>query len=75
MADLRITYGRQSDRAYIYFSEASTQAAESRICAEVGDPVEVIVDYDQSGVLLGIEILQASRLLSRGLLDQAEEIA
>lgn len=72
MPNLKITHDPKTDRAYIYLRNGVTKPEESRICAEVGEPVEIIVDFDRSGRLLGIEVLNASRLMPPRLLEQAE---
>ena len=73
MVNVRITYHEESDIAYIVFNGELPRAVdESRICEELGDPVETILDSDKSGRLIGIEVRNANRRLPPGLLGQAE---
>ncbi|MFF5370137.1 DUF2283 domain-containing protein [Streptomyces sp. NPDC013187] len=74
MADVRVTYDRTVDAAYLYFTDpqARPQAARMYPC----DPVEVggviNIDFDDRGRVIGIEVLAASSKLPKHLLDSAE---
>ena len=73
MVNIRITYHQESDTAYIVLNgELPRTVDESRICEEIGDPVETILDLDRSGRLIGIEVRGATRRLPEGLLVDAE---
>jgi uncharacterized protein YuzE len=73
MVNIRITYHQESDVAYIVLNgELPRTVEESRICEEIGDPVETILDSDKSGQLIGIEIRNATRRLPLELLADAE---
>ena len=73
MAKIRITYHQESDIAYIVLNgELPRTVDESRICEEIGDPVETILDLDRSGRLIGIEVRNATRRLPAELLVDAE---
>jgi uncharacterized protein YuzE len=73
MANIRITYHQESDVAYIFLNgDAPRPVDESRICEELGDPVETILDSDQAGRLIGIEVRNAARRLPAGILIDAE---
>ena len=73
MPNLRITYDPDSDIAYFMLdSEALQKVGESRICEEVGDPVQTILDMDELGRVTGIEIRNASSRLPERLLRKAE---
>lgn len=73
MANIRITYQQDSDVAYIVLNgELPRTVDESRICEEIGDPVETILDLDKSGRIIGIEVRNATRRLPEGLLVDAE---
>lgn len=72
MTNLRITYERETDIAYIILNGERPHIEESRICEEMGDPVETILDLDPSGQLTGIEVRNASRRLPERLLLDAE---
>jgi uncharacterized protein YuzE len=70
---MRVTYDRVADAAYIRLRNEIRpgQVAKQYHC----DPVEVRgminLDFDSEGRLLGIEILDAKRLLPQELLDEA----
>ncbi|GAA2295302.1 hypothetical protein GCM10010234_41460 [Streptomyces hawaiiensis] len=74
MADVRVTYDRTVDAAYVYFThpQVRAQAAHMYPC----DPVEVggvlNIDFDDKGRVIGIEVLAASSKLPKYLLDSAE---
>lgn len=73
---MRVTYDRSANAAYIYLvpTIANGQIAKTYAC----DPIEIVgqinLDFDASGQLLGIEVLDADRLLSEELLKEAEII-
>jgi uncharacterized protein YuzE len=70
---MRITYDRRADAAYIDLlrDDSEGNVAKTYCC----DPQEVNgqihLDFDGSGRLVGIEVLDASRLLPEGLLVAA----
>ena len=73
MAELRITYQEANDIAYIHFTDRTPPTVnESRVCEEVGDPVETVIDMDEAGRVIGIELYYASRRLPEHLLLAAE---
>jgi len=73
MVNIRITYHQESDTAYIVLNgELPRTVDESRICEEIGDPVETILDLDRLGRLIGIEVRSATRRLPAELLVDAE---
>jgi len=71
---MKITYDRSADAAYIYLAVFQGQVGKMYAC----DPIEVggqiNLDFDLSGRLLGIEVLDASHKLPRELLEAAEII-
>ena len=72
---MKITYDRSVDAAYIYLVSEITagQVVKTYPCdpSEVGGQINL--DFDSSGKLLGIEVLDASKKLSEALLKQARE--
>ena len=73
MPNLRMSYDRESDVAYLMLNdEAPRKVDASRICDEVGDPVQTILDMDERGRLTGIEVRNASSRLPERLLREAE---
>lgn len=68
---MRFEYDKQADAAYIYLEEhVADGQAEKTI--ELND--DIILDFDKSGKLLGIEILSASKVLHQKSLLGAKSI-
>ena len=74
--DIRVTFDRKANAAYVYLvSQGPGQVAET--CADVGPPhVEGMInlDFDKSGRLIGVEVLNATRVLPDELLKKAERL-
>ncbi|MGW1715812.1 DUF2283 domain-containing protein [Streptomyces sp. NPDC002156] len=76
MADVRVTYDQKADAAYVYFADPKKHLNVARMypC----DPIDVggmiNLDFDESGRLVGIEVLAASSKLPQYLLDVAERL-
>ena len=68
---MRVTYDRASNAVYIYLKERSQECkvAKTYLC----DPIEVNgqinLDFDGNNVLIGIEVLDADKMLPEELLD------
>lgn len=80
MAEVRVTYDREADAAYVYFVDP-VQAANlepKSAYTYVGEPDDVDgmfnLDFDEEGRLIGIEILGARSKLPTYLLDAAERL-
>jgi uncharacterized protein YuzE len=62
---MRVTYDRESDAAYIYLTPVGVEhsAAFTYACdpGEVNGQIQL--DFNKDGQLIGIEVLDASRLL------------
>lgn len=71
---MRVTYDASVDAAYIYLAGDGIGAGEVEFTYAC-DPNEVggmiHLDFDKSGVLLGVEVLAASKLLPKQLLQEA----
>lgn len=70
---VRVTYDPSADAAYIYISD-TIRAGEVDVTyacdpSEVGGMIHL--DFDHNGVLLGMEVLGASKLLPRPTLEEA----
>jgi uncharacterized protein YuzE len=68
---LRVTYDPEANAAYIYFvPEIKFGGVARTVPVDGGDhPWMVNLDVDSEGRLLGIEVLDARRLLPVALLD------
>ena len=73
MAELRVTYDGRADAAYIHLKHIGNGEVFGTRDLDPYD-WDIHVDFDEGDVLLGIEVLNASRRLPAGLLAQAERI-
>lgn len=72
---MKHTYDRVADAAYIEFVDVTPGEAAVQQEVPVGDTDStIIMDFDQNGFLLGMEILGASAILRDDLLAAAEDI-
>ncbi|ROO52139.1 uncharacterized protein YuzE [Micromonospora sp. Llam0] len=75
MAEFRVTYDAKADAAYIYLGEVGPSGVASMYPC---DPIRVggmiNLDFDDSGRLVGVEVLGAASKLPRTLIDQAERV-
>ena len=70
---MRMTYDPDADAAYIFVSEISRESSDFETCGpDVVDGAAIILAYDTSHHLIGVEILGASLLLGPDSLDTAE---
>jgi len=73
---MMITYDKSADAVYIYLAYPIAPGAVKGTCPcdvlETG--VQVNLDFDDSGKILGIEILDASVRLPKELLEEAKII-
>ncbi|MEW2115292.1 DUF2283 domain-containing protein [Streptomyces sp. NPDC005474] len=76
MADIKVTYDRQANAAYISFAEPESRPAVARMypCdpTEVGGMINL--DFDEKGLLIGVEVLAARSKLPEYLLDAADRL-
>jgi len=66
---MRIEHDKEVDAAYIYATE-SIGDREAVKTIELNE--NIILDFDKDDNLLGIEVLNASKVLSRDILIQAQ---
>lgn len=70
---MRVTYDPEADAAFVYLTEIGTGgAASSAILDREIREGAVIAVFDHDDKLVGIEVLGASRVLPREVLDAAE---
>lgn len=72
---MRVTLDRAADAAYIYLTSGEQDVAKTLPLAPIHACGHMInLDFDASGRLIGIELLDASKGLPADLLDEAEII-
>jgi uncharacterized protein YuzE len=71
---MKITYDKSADAAYVYLQEELEKASKTYSCdpSEVGGMINL--DFNKAGVLLGIEVMDASKKLPKEILEKAEPI-
>lgn len=62
MAELKVTYDRSVNAAYVYLTEPHVRVNSARMypCDPVGVDGMINLDFDEQGRLIGIEVLAAS---------------
>jgi len=70
---MKITYDEQTDAAYIYLTSdvVTNNVAHTYMCNPLEVNGQINLDFDLSGKLIGIEILDAKRKLSSLVLQEA----
>ncbi|MGW1658896.1 DUF2283 domain-containing protein [Streptomyces atratus] len=76
MADVRLTYDKAADAAYVYLIEPQSRVKSARMypCDPVDADAVINLDFDEHGRLIGIEVLAASSKLPEYLLQSAERL-
>ena len=69
--ELRVTYDREADAAFVYLRDIGAGAAARQVEAVPG---KVILSFDAEDHLLGIEVLSASSLLPDEIWQHAEQL-
>ncbi|MFI5635546.1 DUF2283 domain-containing protein [Streptomyces sp. NPDC051664] len=74
MADVRVTYDKTVDAAYVHFTDPQVRVNSARMypCDPVDVDGMINLDFDDQGRLIGIEVLAASSKLPQYLLQSAE---
>ena len=68
--EMKITFDREADAAYIYFKEITA----GEVVQTISLNESINVDLDAEGKTLGIEILNASKNLPKSALSSAQII-
>jgi len=63
---MKIEYDKDVDAAYIYLTDSKIKSAKT---VELNE--NIILDYDREGKIIGVEVLQASVVLSKKVLAEA----
>lgn len=66
---MKIEYDKEVDAAYIYVSHP-IKNGEAKKTIELNE--DIIIDFDDKGKLLGVEILNASHVLNKKVLLEAQ---
>ena len=66
---MEIEYDKETDAAYIYV-EYPIKKGEAKKTIELNE--NIILDFNEKGKLLGVEILNASRILNKKVLLEAQ---
>ncbi|GGN56848.1 hypothetical protein GCM10011579_018430 [Streptomyces albiflavescens] len=76
MPDVRVTYDKTVDAAYVYLTEPQTHVKSAHMypCDPVDVDAMINLDFDEQGRLIGIEVLAASSKLPKYLLQTAERL-
>jgi uncharacterized protein YuzE len=65
---MKLEYDKEADAAYVYF-EYPIKDGQAKRTQEISG--NIIADFDENGKLLGVEILNASKVLSKKVLLEA----
>ncbi len=65
---MKTEYDKDADAAYIYF-KYPVKAGEAQKTVELNE--NIILDFDASDKLIGIEVLNASKILSKKIIEDA----
>jgi len=66
---MKISYDKEADAAYIYV-EYPIKKGEAKKTIELNE--NIILDFNEKGKLLGVEILNATKILNKKVLLQAQ---
>ncbi|WAZ26819.1 DUF2283 domain-containing protein [Streptomyces cinnabarinus] len=76
MTELRVTYDKTANAAYVYLTDPQVRTKSSRMypCEPVEVGGMINLDFDEQGRLIGIEVLDASSKLPEYLLESSERL-
>ncbi|MEU7281119.1 DUF2283 domain-containing protein [Streptomyces sp. NPDC045431] len=76
MTDIRVTYDKTVNAAYVYLTEPQARVTSARMypCDPVDVDGMINLDFDEQGRLIGLEVLAASSKLPEYLLQSAERL-
>ncbi len=68
---MKLEYDKSADAAYLYM-KYPVKAGEAKSTVQLKP--HITLDFDKKGKLLGVEILDASKVLNKGMLSEAQMI-
>lgn len=68
---MKLEYDKEADAAYVYL-EYPIKNGEVKKTIELND--NIIIDFDDKGKMLGVEILNASKVLNKKALLHAKSV-
>lgn len=72
---MKTTFDSEADAAYVTLTTDETPGRSARTLEVSGiEGSSVILDFDKHGVLLGVEVLGATRMLDQSFIDEALRI-
>lgn len=75
VVSMKTTYDAEADAAYISLTDDETPGRSVRnLEVESLAGGSVVLDFDRDDVLLGVEVLGASRVLDQSFIDEAERV-
>lgn len=75
LLDMRVTYDVEADAAYVYLTDEDLPPGRDSVPCDSPEGVHhafVVMDW-RDGRIVGLEVLDASKLLHHDLLDNAEK--
>jgi len=69
---MKCTYDKEADAAYIYlkYPIKAGESAKQMLLNE-----DIILDFDKKGQILGVEVLNARKLLNKRIIEEAEQLS
>ena len=69
---MKIEYDKEVDAAYIYLNGA-IKKGEAKKTIELKE--QIILDFDKKEKLIGVEVLDASKIMHKSVLQEAQHIS
>jgi uncharacterized protein YuzE len=76
LLDMRVTYDADTDAAYVYLTDEVLPPGRDSVPCDLPEGVQhalVVMDW-RDGRIVGLEVLDASKVLHRDLLDSAQKV-
>lgn len=72
--DVQVTVDREADAAYIFLTKDRVVVSRKQVFVPHDNGFDVIIDFDQNGRMIGIEIIGAEVGLDSEFLADADDI-